>query len=50
MANDNDARLLVGVKIPQPVIEKIDERRKYTGMSRQDVITQILKDELMQGC
>lgn len=49
MSQDIDTRL-VGVRIPIPMIEKIDERRKNTGISRQDVINLVLEKEFLTGC
>lgn len=50
MSNDTRKTEQVGLRLPPQLIEKIDERTKITGQSRQDVIRQAVINDLFQSC
>ena len=50
MSTDIKKTEYVGVRISPQIIARIDEKRKATGQTRQDVIRQALISDLFQSC
>ena len=50
MSTDITKSQNVGVRLPPQIIAKIDEQRKTTGQTRQEIIKQALINDLFEGC
>lgn len=50
MSDDIHKTEYVGVALPPQIIARIDEQRKTTGQTRQEIIRQTLINGLFKGC
>lgn len=50
MSDDIAKTEFVGVTLPPQILDKIDEKTKLTGVSRQEVIRRALINDLFEGC